>query len=387
MDVYLQSLLLFGSGHGLHCGVVEVGRHLDLEVRVLGSELLEHDVGELGVGAGESADEGDLQVDQLGRLDDAVGDGVALHDAAEDVDQDGLHLRVRTQDLEGSLHLLHVGASAHVQEVGRLAALQLDDVHRGHGEAGSVDHAADVAVQRHVVEAGRDGLVLVRVHVLGGERVLLEVEQLLLSELGVVVDADLGVDGVDLLVGVDRPGVDFELDCVGLGEEVVQVPHLLAEALHVLQLQVLLELGEHRLGDAGVDLEHVELDCVGVGLGHFLDLHAALDGGDDGRPLAVAVEDEGEVDLAHNVNSLVDQHCVHLQALLGGLVGHQVVPQHLHRQVAHFLGSLHDLHSALEAAAEGSCIEDVLPFPLPPACTCALRMKSPPCLMWRFLAT
>jgi hypothetical protein len=34
-----------------------------------------------------------------------------------------------------------------------VAAVVLDDVHRAHGEAGAVDQAADVAVERDVVEA------------------------------------------------------------------------------------------------------------------------------------------------------------------------------------------------------------------------------------------
>ena len=43
-------------------------------------------------------------------------------------------------------------AAADVEEVGRLAAVELDDVHRRHREAGAVDHAADVAVERDVVQ-------------------------------------------------------------------------------------------------------------------------------------------------------------------------------------------------------------------------------------------
>jgi hypothetical protein len=39
------------------------------------------------------------------------------------------------------------GAAADIEEVGRLAAVQLDDVHGRHRQAGAVDHAADVAVQ------------------------------------------------------------------------------------------------------------------------------------------------------------------------------------------------------------------------------------------------
>ena len=43
--------------------------------------------------------------------------------------------------------LLGVRAAADVQEVGGLAAVVLDQVHGGHGQAGAVDQAADVALE------------------------------------------------------------------------------------------------------------------------------------------------------------------------------------------------------------------------------------------------
>ena len=48
------------------------------------------------------------------------------------------------------LFLLHV--TANVEEVGRVPAVQLDDVHGGHGQAGPVDQTANVAVHLHVVK-------------------------------------------------------------------------------------------------------------------------------------------------------------------------------------------------------------------------------------------
>ena len=81
-------------------------------------------------------------------VDHARGDDVALHDAAEDVDQDRLQLRVLQHDLERLGHLLGRGAAAHVEEVGGRAAVELDDVHGRHREAGAVHQAADVAVER-----------------------------------------------------------------------------------------------------------------------------------------------------------------------------------------------------------------------------------------------
>ncbi len=84
--------------------------------------------------------------------DDAFGDDVALHDAAEDVDEDALHIGVAHDDLEGLRHLLLGGAAADIEEVGGLAAEQLDDVHGRHGQARAIDHAADFAIELDVGE-------------------------------------------------------------------------------------------------------------------------------------------------------------------------------------------------------------------------------------------
>ncbi len=67
----------------------------------------------------EPHDEGHPEPELLGGGDDAGGDDVAAHDAAEDVDEDALHLGALEDDLERRLDLLLGGAAAHVEEVGR----------------------------------------------------------------------------------------------------------------------------------------------------------------------------------------------------------------------------------------------------------------------------
>ncbi len=46
-----------------------------------------------------------LQIDGLAGVDDTVGDGGTVDDAAEHIDEDGLHLHVLGDDAEGLLHL------------------------------------------------------------------------------------------------------------------------------------------------------------------------------------------------------------------------------------------------------------------------------------------
>ena len=55
-------------------------------------------------------------------------------------------------------NLVSSGTATNIQEVGRGASVQLDDVHGGHGQPGAVHHAPNVAVQGDVVEVEVGGL-------------------------------------------------------------------------------------------------------------------------------------------------------------------------------------------------------------------------------------
>ena len=78
---------------------------------------------EIDVGAFQADHQRHVQADLAGGRDDAVGDDVAAHDAAEDVDQDAFDVGVAQDDLEGLGHPVLGGAAADVEEVGRIAAV------------------------------------------------------------------------------------------------------------------------------------------------------------------------------------------------------------------------------------------------------------------------
>src|SRR6478736_9438196 len=79
-------------------------------------------------------------VAQLGqRTNDALGDGVACGDAAEDVDEHGLDLLVTQDDVQACGHDLSRGSAADIQEVGGLDVAVVftgvgDDVQGGHDQ-------------------------------------------------------------------------------------------------------------------------------------------------------------------------------------------------------------------------------------------------------------
>ena len=67
------------------------------------------------------------------------------------------HVRIGKQNAERFGHLFGIRAAADVEEIGRLAAVQLDEIHRAHRQAGAVHQAADRAVELHVAQPGRLG--------------------------------------------------------------------------------------------------------------------------------------------------------------------------------------------------------------------------------------
>ncbi len=95
--------------------------------------------------------------------------------------------------------------------------LQLDDVHRRHGEAGAVDHAANVAVELDVGE-----VVLARLQLRGVFLGLVaQFHEVRVAEQRVAVEADLGVEHQELAAG-DGERIDLDLAGVGAEERLVE---------------------------------------------------------------------------------------------------------------------------------------------------------------------
>ena len=76
-----------------------------------------------------------------------------------------------------------------VEEVGRVAAMEREDVHGGHSQSSTVDQASDAAVQLDEIQIRLLGLDLGRFLL----RNIPQAEYILLTEVRVVVKAELGV--------------------------------------------------------------------------------------------------------------------------------------------------------------------------------------------------
>ena len=277
---------------------------MDVRQVGLGEQLLAL----LLVGAVEADHERNRRLDLGERLDQALGDLVAAGDAAEDVEQDGLDLRVGEDHLDRAGDRIGLRAAAGVEEVrGRAAGLG-DDVERRHHEPGAVAEDADVAVELDVGEAALGGHLLLRV---GGADVA-EAGRAGVAEERVAVERHLGVERDDLAGLGDQERVDLDEHRV-LGDV------------------GLVELREHRADradhvgrDAGLEGEPAAVEVLeaeqrvdvqrahrlGVGLGDRLDVHPAHLREHRHRLLGGAVEDEGGVVLLVDVAGGLDVELV-----------------------------------------------------------------------------
>ena len=171
----------------------------------------------LHVGALEADDDGDAGGGGAAGGDDALGEHVTAEDAAEDIDKDNPDAGITLQELEGGGDHLFRGTATDIEEVGGAPAGGLQEIHRGHGEPGPVDHAADIAVEADVVQVVLGGSQIPRI-LLGG---VAQGLNLLVTEEGVVVEIQFGVEGYHIAALGDGERVDLNLGTVFFEEEAV----------------------------------------------------------------------------------------------------------------------------------------------------------------------
>ena len=286
-----------------------------------------------------------------GRRHHAGGDGVAAHDAAEDVDQDALHLGVGEHQLEGLGDLLGGGAAADVEEVGRLRAEQLDGVHGGHGQAGAIHQATDVAVEGNVGQVELGSLDLGRV-------LLIEIahgDDILVAEQRVRIEVHLGIERHHAAVAGEDQRIDLGEAGVGVPERLVQPLQHAARLRHGGLRHADLARDVVRLGilQAGGRVDEDLVDLFWRMRGNLFDVHAALARSHQADPLRDAIHHHADVEFLLDVRTLLDQQAPHLLAFRPGLVRLQLHAEDLAGVLADFIHRFRHLDAAALAAAAG----------------------------------
>src|SRR6056297_3362237 len=321
------------------------------------------------IGAFQTHNQRYLQAHLFDGGNDAFGDHVAAHDATKDVDQNAFDLRIGGDDLERLGHFFLGGATAHVKEVGRFSAIELDDVHRGHSKARAVHHAADLAIQSDVVQIVFGGFEFLGVF-------LGRVAQL--GDVGMTVDRvgvepHLGVEAFQVaLVGQDQR-VDFQHLHVLFEEQRIEDAHQLDALLDLRALEAQHE-GDPAAIDrlvAGGGINREAENLVGGAFGDFLDIHAAFGRGGERDARGLTIDQKREVEFLFDAGAVFDINPVHLLAGRAGLLGDEGAAQHALGFLGGFLDRLGEADTAgfacagfLEAAlAAATCVDLRLDHP------------------------
>lgn len=306
----------------------------------------------LDVGTLETGNDGDLEVQTLDGLDKTSGDGITSNDTTKDVDKDGSDLGVAGDELESLLDGGRGGTTTNVEEVGGLATVQLDDVHGGHGKTSTVDEAADITVKLDEVEVGLGSADLIGVLLSG----VAPLKDLLLSEVGVVVKAELGVHAEDLMVRGLRQGVDLNLGGVLLAEDLVELLDGVLGVLDALLAEAELggDLAGSLVSDTDIDVDVVGVDGVGGVLGNGLNVHTTLGRRDNDGALVLTVHKDGEVELTTSKLALADVDRVAETAASTRLLGNKLVADHLLGEHLSLVGRVDDTDTTLKTVVEGT---------------------------------
>ena len=229
--------------------------------------------------------------------------------------------------------------------------MQLAHVHGGHGQTGAVDHAADVAIQRHIVQADFVGDMLALIFLAGIAHfggVLVPIER-------VVIEADLGVERHHLAVVGHDQRVDLDHAAVFLHEQVVDTADDLDQLIDLLlghahaEAQVTGLVGLH----AGSRIDGEGQDLLGSLGGDLFDIHAAFGRANQDNALLAAVDQAAQIVFLGDIDAVLDQQGVDRHTFGTGLVGDQGRTEQTAGELLDVLQGTDKLHTTGLAAAAG----------------------------------
>src|SRR5215213_7324521 len=263
----------------------------------------------LSVGSGKPHDDWHRDFNAPQRFADALGNDVAPRDAAEDIDENGAHIRVGGDDAERLGNLIGARAAADVEEVCGLPSMKHHGVHGRHCQPGAIDDAPDVAAELDERDSRLTRIELGRVFGI-------EVAQRLetgMTEQRVVVDGHLGVECEPLAIPGQNQWVDLGKRGVFSQIGVVELSCDRCEPGHPIGGQSEREADLSRLPGMETEkrVDQGPHNPLWSFASDFFDLDATLSARHDDVLTTRAIERDAEVDLLGDVDGGRDQHLAH----------------------------------------------------------------------------
>ena len=222
--------------------------------------------------------------------------------------------------------------------------MQLNDVHGAHRQACAVNHAADVAIQRHVVQFPLCSLRFTRVFL----RLVAHFTQIRLAEQCVAVSAQFAVEADQVALSGDDQRVDLDQRQVALQEDGCQTHEDLGELLNQLAFQTQFErqlatLVRHW---ACQRIDRHFVDQVWRLFCHFLDFHAAFGRRHEHHTTGAPVNNRAQVQFFRDVSCSFNQDLVDRLTVRICLVRYQTLAEPMFSKRTNLFFTLNNLHTA-----------------------------------------
>ena len=226
--------------------------------------------------------------------------------------------------------------------------MQLDDIHRTHGQSCAIDHAANGAIEGHIVELplGSVGLPLVFL------RRIVHRLQLRLTIQRVRVDNHFGVKAMEIPLVGDHQRVHLNQRQIFIGKQFCQAHENSDELFHLNATEAKPEREVPPLKRLGTN-QRINFrleDFFGSFLGDLFNFDAALGRRHEDDTPAGAIHHGTQVQLISNIGAGFNQDAGHGLTRRIRLICHQSLAQPMRRKLSHGFGAVHELHSARLAA-------------------------------------
>src|SRR5690606_222841 len=342
-------VLVNKNGHALiplHCGNDFLRRVVEIVGRNnVQTALVDDFFAKLNIGAFKPDHQRNFEPHFLDRCNDTFRDHIALHDATKDIDQNAFNGWVSSDDLKCGSYCYLASATANSEEVSRFCTIELDDIHGSHGQARTIDHAANIAVQCDVSEI-----------VLGSFDFLLvffgkvaQFENIRMAVKRIAVERYFRIQNAQTTIFHDDQRVDFEKAHILFGKRFVEDRKQLQTIFtrFAFKRQRISQLGSIFIGHALGWINRNSDDLFWRFFSNRFNVHTAFGRNDKSRTTNRAIDQQREIKLALNICAIFDVNPIDLLASRTGLLGYQRITQHFFGVGDNFFNRLCQTNTAL----------------------------------------
>src|SRR5690606_5312447 len=255
--------------------------------------------------------------------DHTFSDHVTTHDTTEDIDEYGFNSGIGQDDFERFNNALFGCAAANVQEVGRLATVQFNDVHGTHCQTGAVYHTTDITTECNIVQFPGSSVCFTRIFL---SRIL-HFFQFRVTVQRIAVDNQLGIEAVQITFRSDNQRVNFQQRQIFVFKELGQAEENVNELIDLFAFQTQLECQFTRLERLST---HQRIDGCFQNffrgfVSDFLDLNTTFSGRHENDTTAGAINNCTQVKFFGDVGTGFHQNTTNWLAFFISLVSNQVI--------------------------------------------------------------